>query len=132
MRASLTVGSPTVTTSRVMAMAKTPSLRLAKRLNSSSMLVRLYRRGPRVRAARRTATATSSQGGSGRRRLAVGPGRGLVPAGVAHGAGLEEQAPFGTGEGHLLVGVDAASFDHLARGERAGRVVPAVGANGHA
>src|SRR5947209_12652334 len=111
--ASLTAGSPIVTTRSVMAMAKTPSLSPAKRLNSTSRLPRLYRRGPRRRD-RRIATAPSS-------RLAVGLGRGLVPARVADRPGLEEQATLGAGERHLLVGVDAAALDDLARWERAGR-----------
>src|SRR5581483_12354288 len=52
MRAALTVGSPTVTTSSVMA--------IAKRANSRSLPTRLYcRGGPRL--ARRMATTPSSQ-----------------------------------------------------------------------
>jgi hypothetical protein len=54
-----------------------------------------------------------------------------VPPGVADRTGLEEEAALGAGEGDLLVGVDAAALDDLARGEGAGRVVPAVGAYGH-
>src|SRR2546423_11525945 len=131
MRASLTCGSPTLTTSNVMAMAKTPSLRLAKRANSRSVPVRLYFRVPVRRAALRAAIAPSSQAPHRPWWLALGLGLALGPARVAHGPGLEEQAPLGAGERQLFVGVDAAALDDLAARKRAGRVVPAVGAYGH-
>src|SRR5437868_1017355 len=129
MRASLTWGSPTVTTSSVMAMAKTPSLRFANRANSSSGPVRWYFRVP-VRLATLRATAPSSQAPTRRWWLALGLGLVLGPARVAHGPGLEEQAALGAGERQLFVGVDAAALDDLAARKRAGRVVPAVGAYG--
>src|SRR5207302_2811585 len=131
MRALLTAGSPMVTTSSVMAMAKTPSLRLAKRANSSSVPDRLYFRGPRRRAALRAATAPSSQATPAARWLALRLVRTLGPAGVADSPGLEEQAALGAGERQLLVGVDAAALDDLAGRKGAGRVVPAVGAYVH-
>src|SRR4051812_30824613 len=120
MRALLAAGAPMVTTSSVMAMANSPSLRLTTRLNSRSFVPRSYRR-------RLPGTA------------AILAAAGLLalcrwwaaPAGVAHSAGLEEQAVLGAGERHLLVGVDAAALDDLAARQRAGRVVAAVCANGH-
>src|SRR5205807_5698932 len=62
----------------------------------------------------------------------AGGGLGLVPARVADGAGLVEQAALGASERHRVVGVDAAALDHLTRRQRAGGIVPAVGAYGHA